>query len=134
MLPKGHELAGRSSVSWKQAAGERLCLLDQSMQNRRIIDRITASIGVAVHPTVTSNSFLAVCSHLRGGGWASIVPHSFLHVFGAQPELVAIDLFDPVHSEAVGLVVSDREPRAPMVAALLAAVSAIDIEAAFDTI
>jgi DNA-binding transcriptional LysR family regulator len=130
VLPAGHPLSGRSAVSWQEAAGERLCLLNQTMQNRRIIDRLTTSIGLTVHPTVTSNSFLAVCAHLRSGEWASIVPHSFFHLLGEQPDLVSIDIVDPIHSEAIGLVVSDREPRAPMVAALLAAVMETDIEAA----
>jgi DNA-binding transcriptional LysR family regulator len=131
VVPKGHPLAARAAVSWQEAASERLCLLNQTMQNRRIIDRLTTSIGLAVHPTVTSNSFLAVCAHLRSGDWVSIVPHSFFHVLGDQPELVSIDIVDPVHSEAVGLVVSDREPRAPMVTALLAAALETDIESAF---
>ena len=130
-VPRDHRLAARDTVTWQEAAGERLCLLDQSMQNRRIIDRLASSIGLAVHPAVTSNSFLAICAHLRDGGWVSIVPHSFFHILGAQPEFVAIDIVDPVHSEAVGLVISDREPRSPMVAALLAAALETDIEAAF---
>jgi DNA-binding transcriptional LysR family regulator len=131
VVSRGHPLADRAAISWHEAAGERLCLLSQDMQNRRIVDRLTASIGLAVHPNVVGNSFLAVWAHLRQGGWASIVPHSFSHLLGQQADLVAIDLVDPVHSEAVGLVVSDREPRAPMVGALLAAAISVDIEAAF---
>src|SRR3546814_3399265 len=84
------------------------------MQNRRIIDRLAASIGVAIQPVVVSDSFLAICSHLRHGGWASIVPHTFFYVFGTETDLVALDLVDPVHAEAIGLVISDREPRSPM--------------------
>lgn len=131
VVTAGHRLAGRAEVRWREAAGERLCLLSQDMQNRRIIDRLTASIGIAVHPAIVGNSFLAVWAHLRQGGWASIVPHSFFHLLGTQGELVAIDLVDPVHSEAVGLVISDREPRAPMAAALLAAALSAEIDAAF---
>ena len=131
VVTAGHRLAGRAEVRWQEAAGERLCLLSQDMQNRRIIDRLTASIGIAVHPAIVGNSFLAVWAHLRQGGWASIVPHSFFHLLGTQGELVAIDLVDPVHSEAVGLVISDREPRAPMAAALLAAALSAEIDAAF---
>lgn len=127
-----HRFAGRSAVSWFEAAGERLCLLSQDMQNRRIIDRLTTSLSLAVHPIVSSNSFLAVCAHLRQGEWASIVPHSFFHMVGHQPGLVAIDLVDPVHRELVGLVVPDREPRSPMASALVAAALAIDLEGAFD--
>src|SRR3546814_12069939 len=91
------------------------------MQNRRIIDRLTSRIGLTVHPAIVSNSFLGVCAHVRQGGWASIVPHSFFHVLGQQPDIVAIDIVDPVHSEAIGLVISDREPPSPMAAALLPA-------------
>ena len=131
VVPYDHPLADRSAVSWQEAAGERLCLLSQDMQNRRIIDRLTISIGLAVHPVVVSNSFLAVCAHLRSGNWASIVPHSFFHVLGKQPELIAIDIVDPVHSETIGLVISDRDPRSPMAGALLAAALETDIEAAF---
>jgi DNA-binding transcriptional LysR family regulator len=131
VVPHDHPLAGRTAVSWQEAAGERLCLLSQDMQNRRIIDRLTVSIGLAVHPVVVSNSFLAVCAHLRSGNWASIVPHSFFHVLGKQPELIAIDIVDPVHSETIGLVISDRDPRAPMASALLAAALETHIETAF---
>lgn len=98
---------------------------------RRIIDRLTSSIGLAVHPPIVSNSFLAVCAHLRQGSWVSIVPHSFFHVLGQQADLVAVDIVDPVHSEAIGLVISDREPRSPMAAALLAAALGVSIEVAF---
>lgn len=125
-----HRLAGRTSVSWEEASAERLCLLSPDMQNRRIIDRLAASIGLAVYPTVVGNSFLAVCAHLRQGGWASIVPHSFFHLIGREPDLVGLDLVDPVHSELVGLVISDREPRSPMAAALLAAALEAEIEQA----
>jgi DNA-binding transcriptional LysR family regulator len=131
VVSRGHRLADRASVSWHEAAGERLCLLSQDMQNRRIVDRLTASIGLTVHPNVVGNSFLAVWAHLRQGSWASIVPQSFFHLLGQQPDLVAIDLVEPVHSEAIGLVVSDREPRAPMVAALLTAAMSVNIEGAF---
>ena len=131
VVAPGHRLAGRTSVSWHEAAGERLCLLSQDMQNRRIIDRLTGSLGLVAHPTVVSNSFLAIWAHLRHGGWAGIVPHSFFHLLGEQPGLIGIDLVDPVHSEAVGLVISDREPRSPMAIALLAAALGADIEQGF---
>jgi DNA-binding transcriptional LysR family regulator len=127
-VSRDHRFAGRASVSWREAAAERLCLLSQDMQNRRIIDRIAASAGISIHPTVVGNSFLAVCAHLRHGGWASIVPHSFFRILGAELDLVGIDLVEPVHSEAIGLVVSDREPRAPMANALLAAALDADVE------
>jgi DNA-binding transcriptional LysR family regulator len=120
-VPRDHPLADRDRVTWQEAAAQRLCLLSPDMQNRRIIDRVAARIGLAVHPQVVSNSYLAIAAHLRRGGWASIVPHSFFHLVGDGPDLVGIDLVEPEHGEAVGLVISDRQPRGAIVAALLAA-------------
>jgi DNA-binding transcriptional LysR family regulator len=131
IVSKDHPLAGRGHTSWQEAVNQRLCLLSQDMQNRRIIDQVARLIGVEIQPAITSNSFLAICPHLRHGYWASIVPHTFLHVFNAAPDLEALDLVDPVHSEAIGLVISDREPRSPMVGALLAAALSVDLETEF---
>lgn len=126
---RDHRFAERKSVTWAEAARERLCLLSEDMQNRRIINNLTSSIGVEVKPNVVSNSFLGVCSHLRHGDWAGIVPHSFFYVFRAAPDLVAIDLVEPVHSQAIGLVLSDREPRSPMTDALFASALGGHLEA-----
>jgi DNA-binding transcriptional LysR family regulator len=112
--------AGRESIAWSEAAQDRLCLLSEDMQNRRIIDAILKSLGLKVRPAIVSNSFLGVCSHLRQGGFASIVPHSFFYVFVKFHGLVAIDLVEPAHSQMIGLVLSDRDPLPPMAAAISA--------------
>ncbi|HEY0107422.1 MAG TPA: LysR family transcriptional regulator [Rhizomicrobium sp.] len=117
-----HPLASRQSVTWTQAAGEKLCLLSEDMQNRRIITNLLASIGVAISPPIVSNSFLGIYSHLRHGEWSSIVPHTFSYMFGGMRDLVAIDLVEPVHTQSIGLVLSNREPPSPMSNALLASV------------
>jgi DNA-binding transcriptional LysR family regulator len=127
-VARSHPLASRDAVSWEEAAEQPLCLLGQTMQNRRILDRVARSAGVEIMPKITSNSFLAVCAHLVTGRWASIVPHSLLHILGEQSELAALDIVDPVHQELVGLVISDREPRSPMAAALLGAIVDANIE------
>lgn len=127
-----HRFAGRAAITWAEAAAERLCLLSEDMQNRRIMDKVAASVGVRIKPAVVSNSFLAVCAHVRHGEWSSIVPHNFFYVFGQAPDLAAIDLIDPVHAQTVGLVMSDRDPPSPMAGALLAALKDVDIDAELD--
>ncbi|MEN2991158.1 LysR family transcriptional regulator [Tistrella sp. BH-R2-4] len=107
---RGHPMARRRQITWAQALVERLCLLSEDMQNRRILNNIAASIGVPITAPVVSNSFLGVCAHIRHGAWSSIVPHTFFHVFGGNPDLVAVDLVEPVHTQAIGLVLSDRDP------------------------
>lgn len=124
-----HPLAGLSEISWSEAAEQRLCLLSEDMQNRRIVDGLARSIGVTIRPEVVSNSFLAICAHLRQGDWASIVPHTFFAVFGGAPDLVGMRLVAPVHDQPVGLVLSDRDPPSPMASALLASVGDTDLEA-----
>ncbi len=126
-----HRFAERSSLTWLEAAKEPLCLLSEDMQNRRILDKVALSVGVEITPVVVSNSFLGVCAHLRQGSWAGIVPHTFFYVFGVTPDLVAIDLVEPVHSQSIGLVLSDREPRSPMSKAVLAALLDADFEREF---
>jgi len=126
---RGHPAVERGGITWREAAEQRLCLLSEDMQNRRIIDNLTQSIGVTVKPEIVSNSFLGIVSHLRHGEWASIVPHTFFFAVGGAPDLVAIDLVEPVHAQSVGLVVSDRDPQSPMATALLKAVQAADMEA-----
>ncbi|WP_158810178.1 LysR family transcriptional regulator, partial [Beijerinckia sp. L45] len=117
---------GRRTITWAEAVEEKLCLLSEDMQNRRIINNVALSMGLTLRPTIVSNSFLSVCSHVRHGGWAGIVPHTFLHLFGALADVLAIDLVEPTHSQAIGLVLSKREPLSPMASAFLA--SAVDTD------
>jgi DNA-binding transcriptional LysR family regulator len=126
---RDHVDAVRETISWQEAAVHRLCLLSEDMQNRRIINNLAASIGVTIKPEIVSNSFLGICSHLRHGEWASIVPHTFFYIFGGAPDLVAIDLVEPVHRQSIGLVLSDRDPLSPMAEALLGSIGNTDLEA-----
>ena len=125
---RGHPATASATITWKEAAAERLCLLSEDMQNRRIINNVAASIGVDIKPDVVSNSFLALLAHLRYGGWASIVPHTFAGVFFPGADLVAVDIIEPVHTQLVGLVLLDRAPLSPMSGALLSSVANVDFE------
>jgi len=126
---RGHPATAKPTIGWKQVAAQRLCLLSEDMQNRRIINNVAASIGVDIKPDIVSNSFLAILSHVGHGEWASIVPHTFAGLFfrGAQ-DLVAVDIVEPVHTQVIGLVLSDREPLPPMGGALLSSVANVDFE------
>jgi DNA-binding transcriptional LysR family regulator len=125
---RGHPATANATVTWKQAVGARLCLLSEDMQNRRIVNKVAASIGVEIKPDVVSNSFLAILSHVRQGDWASIVPHPFAKLFFGAKDLVAVDLVEPIHTQSIGLVLSDREPLSPMSGALLSSVLDVDFE------
>jgi DNA-binding transcriptional LysR family regulator len=123
-----HDAPTNATMTWKEAATRRLCLLSEDMQNRRIINKVAASIGVDIKADVVGNSFLAVLSHVRHGEWASIVPHTFARLFAGSEDVVAIDLIEPSHTQTIGLVLSDREPLSPIAGALLSSVANADFE------
>ena len=130
---RGHPAAATSTIGWKEAAAQRLCLLSEDMQNRRIINNVAASIGVEIKPGIVGNSFLAVLSHVRHGAWASIVPHTFARLVLGGADLVAVDIVEPIHTQAVGLVLSDREPLSPMSGALLSSIAEVEFERGLET-
>lgn len=120
--------AGASSIPWSDAVSENLCLLNESMQNRRVLNKLAHSLGLALSPTVTTNSYLAVCSHVTSGAWSSIIPHTFAYIFAGCEHLALIDLVDPVHSQTIGLVASDRDPLSPLARALLTCATRLNLE------
>jgi DNA-binding transcriptional LysR family regulator len=122
----------KKTITWKEAAARRLALLSEDMQNRRIINKVAASAGVVIKADVVSNSFIGILSHVRHGEWASIVPHTFTRLFAGTGDIIAVDLVEPVHTQSIGLVLSDREPLSPMSGALLGAVADGDFERELD--
>ena len=130
---RGHQAAASVTIGWKEAAAQRLCLLSEDMQNRRIINNVAASIGVEIKPDVVSNSYLAVLSHVRHGEWASIVPHTFARLFFGDADFAQVDIVEPVHTQSVGLVLSDREPLSPMSGALVSAIADVEFERDIET-
>jgi DNA-binding transcriptional LysR family regulator len=129
LTPAGGPFDGRETVSWRDAASLPLCLLTPDMQNRRIVDRLFREGGAEPKPIIETNSILALCAHVRLGGWSSIVPHTFLGFFddaGGPGGSRAIPLVEPSASQVVGIVASDREPLPPLARALLAAARRVD--------
>jgi DNA-binding transcriptional LysR family regulator len=127
--PAGGPLAELKEIGWLEAARQRLCLLSEDMQNRRILDAVFRAAGEPARPSVVSNSFLGVLSQLRSGAWSSIVPHTFAHLFGHQPDIALIPLVRPEHHQSVGLVTTDRDPQPPMARALEACARTLNLRA-----
>ncbi|QVQ52078.1 LysR family transcriptional regulator [Spiractinospora alimapuensis] len=104
-------------VTWREVAELPLCLLTPDMQNRRIINNTFRGVNVEPYATIETNSVTALCAHVRDGGWATVMPHAWLHLFGQLDGLRAVALRDPEVSYTVGLVVPDRKPEPPLVRA-----------------
>jgi DNA-binding transcriptional LysR family regulator len=125
-----HPFARRTSVEWREVTVGPLCLLAPVMQNRRIIDAVLRRVGAASSPRIETDSFVVLCSHVRQGTWASILPHGYFYVFGDTPGMSAVPIVKPVHTQWIGLAVADRDPPLPMAQALIDAVQDLEIERA----
>lgn len=115
----GNPLSDRAQVTWKEVAELPLCLLTPDMQNRRIIDQHLAVANVQARPTLESNSMILLYAHIRTGKWSSIMPLNLAETLGLSEPIRAIPIVEPDASHIVGLVAAQREPRTPLVAALL---------------
>ena len=118
-------MAGRDEIDWPGAAREPLCLLSRDMHNRQTIDRVFGSLECAPHVGLETNSILSMLAHVRTGPWSSILPRSVLDLVGIPEGLRALPLVEPVVAWQTGIVTLAREPRSPLVDALLAAATAL---------
>lgn len=116
---EGTPFADRKTVTWKDMAGLRLCLLTPDNQNRRIINQHLVDAGVEVPTMLESNSMVVLLSHVATGRWASIMPRNVAQSFGFATRLHTIPIVEPEASHLVGLVATYREPFTPLVSALL---------------
>jgi DNA-binding transcriptional LysR family regulator len=112
-------LAERTEVSWAEVGAIPLCLLTPDMQNRRIIDRRLRAAGVEPRPTMQSNSVIVLFTHIRTGRWASVMPSVLVDTLGLTAPIRSIPIVDPDPPPVIGLVYPQREPLAPMTAALV---------------
>ncbi len=117
--------AGRPTVSWAEAGTLPLCLLSRDMQNRRIIDRVFAGVGVTIDPILESSSIEVLAAHLRIGRFSTILPRIMAEELALPDTLVSIPLVAPEVSSLIGLVVSQRDPQPPLTAALLSEMRAL---------
>jgi len=120
LTPTGGPLEGRDNVTWLEAVQVPLCLLTPDMQNRKTIDAVFAQLDCIPHPTLESNSIISMLAHVCSGAWSAILPRSVLDLIGIPAGVRVLPLIEPSVAWATGLVVPQREPRSPMIEALLA--------------
>ncbi|MEM7169408.1 MAG: LysR family transcriptional regulator [Pseudomonadota bacterium] len=118
---RGH-FRDHKPVPWGCLEKEPLCLLGPEMQNRRILDAAALRQGATLRPQITANSYLTIFAHLLSGKWVSIVPASLSEVYRLDDLLDCHQIADETTSQAIGLVVPDRQPMAKMTHAIFSAI------------
>lgn len=130
LTPADGPFVGRTSVTWREAADLRLCLLTHAMQNRRIVDSYFRAAGAEPDPILETNSLVTLASHLRHGEWSTVLPHTISYLIGDGHGLLMLPLVEPDASHQIGLIVPDRDPVSPVATALIAEARHVDVEAA----
>lgn len=112
---------GRTSITWREVAATRLCLLTSDMQNRRIVDHAFAAVGAAADAELESNSIMVLAAHVRAGRWSSVMPRILAEALGLTTAgIVAIPIVEPEISHTIGLVTRTRDLEPPLIRALIA--------------
>lgn len=124
--------ANASTIKWREVASCNLCLLHEDMQHRRVLNNLAQSIGIELKPSVTTNSFLAICAHVSSAGWSSIIPHTFAYIFAGCDDLTMLDLVDPAHTQTIGIVATNRDPLPPLARAFMACAARVNLERPFE--
>lgn len=119
IAPANHRIARQDSVTWTDAGRLPLCMLTPDMQNRRILDRVFASVGASPRTVIETDCALALCSHVRPGHWFAVVPNTFFTMVGEWSETRAIRLVEPTITNTIGIMVLEREPQPPAVRAFI---------------
>ena len=121
MTRAGSAIATRAQVTWAEVATRPLCLLTPDMQNRRIVNQHMAEAGAQAAPRLASNSVIALLSHVRAGGWETILPEATARMLSGDSDFAAIPVVEPAAEHLMGLVAEPREPHTPVLTALIEA-------------
>lgn len=123
---------GRRSIGWAEAATADLCLLHQGMQNRRILDSYLAERGLALNPRATADSYVALLAMVQSGGFATIMPDSYLALLPGLSWARIVRFDDSAPASRIGLIVSNRTPIGPLAGAVLAIAGSINLPDGFE--
>lgn len=129
LTPEEGELAERDTIGWAALADQPLCLLPQTMQNRRILDRILAEAGVTVVPRLESDTLSVLFAHVKTHRWSTIIAEAWLQIFGVPAGMRAVPLERPRRGHVVGIVLADRDPPPMLARALLDITTGLDLSA-----
>lgn len=104
ILPKGHRLAGLSSITPKDLAGERFVSFPQEFDTRRIIDELFASHQVERQLSVECQLSAAIACFVANGAGVSIIDPAVAATLG---EKVHVLPFAPEIEFEYGIVTSE---------------------------
>jgi DNA-binding transcriptional LysR family regulator len=113
-------MGSRTEVEWAELRDLPLCLPTPDMQNRRLLNQLLAPPGhAAMAAPLESDSMIVLLSHVRHGGWVTIVSERVAETLAGQAPFRAIPIINPDAAFQIGLVAPMREPMPPLLKALI---------------
>lgn len=131
---RGGRFDGQATIGWDEAVAQDLCLLDETMLYRRILDQRLTVRGHTARPRATADSHIALFAMVASGAFSSIVPDNYAHLLGDVAWARFLPLDPPEPARQVGLVVLDRDPPLPRAQAALAVARAFVIDGTYQTL
>ena len=131
---RGGRFDGREVIAWDEAVAQDLCLLDETILYRRILDRRLAQRGVAARPRATADSHVALFALVASGAFCAIVPDSYAPLLAGMDWAQTMKLDPPEPARRVGLVVPAHDPPLPRAEAALAAARGFLIDNLYQTL
>lgn len=101
-------LGASVEVGWEDVARERLCLLHEGMQNRRILDEHLAARRIPIRPVAVTDSYVTLIAMVEAGGLSTIISDSYGPYMAGARHVRAIPFRDSAPANVIGLVVLDR--------------------------
>ncbi|GAA3065794.1 LysR family transcriptional regulator [Pseudonocardia yunnanensis] len=120
------------TMTWADAAQLPLALLTPDMRNRQVIDSAFTDSGVEVTPQVETDSVASLYAHVGAGGWASIVPHTWLRAMPVIGRTRAVRLVDPVVRAQVSVAIHAATPGSVAARAFVKAATGLSLAELFD--
>jgi DNA-binding transcriptional LysR family regulator len=119
LTAKNSAVVDPKTITWAEVADIPLCLLTRDTQTRRILDRQLQAAATIAPAMLESDSIFVLFTHIRTGKWAGIMPENLAELFGETSEMRAIPIVEPDIVNTIGLIAGSREPRPPIVSAMM---------------
>jgi DNA-binding transcriptional LysR family regulator len=98
------------------------------MRIRQIVDTVFAEKGFVVTPQVETDSIASLYAHVGGGGWASIVPHTWLRAMPVVGRTRALPLIDPEAGAQVSVAIHAATPGSVAARAFVNAATGLSLD------
>lgn len=125
LLVPDHMTEETGPIPWARVAEFPLSMLGPQMQNRRILDRIFAELGLHPQVVTESSGFTASMVMAREGLAATVVPRVLVRALGEPAGTRALPLIEPEVSKPICLATLTRDPELPTVSALRRVVTSL---------